>query len=68
MPRSNSGDIAVLPFENLLGDDALNYLSTGLASAIREQLARNRALNVLARSSSLEVAKETADARRVAQI
>lgn len=66
--RSSSGDIAVLPFENLLGDDAFDYLSHGLASAVRDHLARNRALNVIARSSSREVAKETSDARRVAKI
>ena len=44
--------IAVLPFENLSGDPAQQYLSDGLAAELRAKLARNLLLNVVGQASS----------------
>lgn len=61
------GDLAVLPFENLSGDEELSYLSDGLSSAIRDQLARNVALKITARSSSREASRSLPDAVSIAK-
>ena len=49
-PRADS--IAVLPFKNLSGDEAQDYLSGGLTEAVRAALVRNQGLRVLAATSS----------------
>lgn len=51
--------VAVLPFRNLSGDPAQDYLSIGLSSEVRTVLARNTALRVVAQASS-EAVKERA--------
>lgn len=47
-----ANSVAVLPFDNLSGDPAQDYFSDGLAEEVRSTLARNRALQVMAKSSS----------------
>lgn len=49
------GSIAVLPFENDSRDPDQDYLSTGIANELRNTLARNSGLRVMARSSSENV-------------
>ena len=48
--RANS--IAVLPFGNLSGEPAKQYLSDGLAAELRSRLARNSLLSVVGQASS----------------
>lgn len=62
----NNG-IAVLPFQNLTGDPANDYIASGLASEIRDYFARNKALQVVARSSSQAIAKQELSARQMAE-
>lgn len=49
------GSIAVLPFENDSRDPDQDYLSSGIANELRNALARNSGLRVMARSSSENV-------------
>lgn len=44
--------IVVLPFKNLSGDAARDYISSGLSAEIRSALARNPLLRVVAQTSS----------------
>jgi TolB-like protein/Tfp pilus assembly protein PilF len=53
--------IAVLPFENLSGREADNYLADGLQEEILNALARVRALNVISRTSVMQF-RDTAHA------
>lgn len=59
---AGANSIAVLPFANDSGDPAQDYLSAGLASELRSILARNPALQVVARSSSEVVTERGLDA------
>lgn len=58
--------IAVLPFENLVPGEEYAYLASGLSSSIRDDLAKNRAIRVMARSSSQAVASEALGAQDIA--
>jgi TolB-like protein/tetratricopeptide (TPR) repeat protein len=49
---TTGNSVAVLPFENLSGDAAQAYFSDGLSEEVRSTLARNHALQVMAKSSS----------------
>ena len=49
---ASANSIAVLPFENLSGDPAEQYLSDGLAAELRAKLARNLLLSVVGQASS----------------
>lgn len=54
--------IAVLPFANDSTDPAQDYIAAGLAAELRARLARNPALQIVARSSSEVVARRGLDA------
>jgi TolB-like protein len=49
---ASANSIAVLPFKNLSGDAAQQYLSDGLAAELRAKLARNLLLKVVGQASS----------------
>jgi TolB-like protein len=49
---ASANSIAVLPFQNLSGDPAQQYLSDGLAAELRAKLARNLLLDVVGQASS----------------
>lgn len=53
--KISNGSIAVLPFENDSRDPDQEYLSSGIANELRNALARNSGLRVMARSSSENV-------------
>lgn len=65
--RALGRNIAVLPFLNRAGEEALNYVADGLASAVRDGLTINTLLEVIARSSSQEAVRETNDPTRIAK-
>lgn len=58
--------IAVMPFENLVPGEEYAYLASGLSSSIRDDLAKNKAIRVMARSSSQAVASESLGAQDIA--
>jgi eukaryotic-like serine/threonine-protein kinase len=60
-PRS----IAVLPFENLRGDSASEYVSQGVAEEILHALAQIPDLRVAARTSSFQFGGKSVDIREV---
>ena len=62
--RSASDSIAVLPFENLSGDPAQAYFSSGIAEEIRSALSRIAGLKVAGSTSSEAVRND--DAKTVA--
>jgi adenylate cyclase len=64
-PSSDKPSIAVLPFVNMSGDPAQNYLSDGIAEDIITELARDRGLFVIARNSSFAF-RGSADAATMA--
>ena len=57
-PSSNKPTIAVLPFTNLTGDPAQQYLSDGMAEDIITELSRFREFDVIARHSSFQFKSE----------
>ena len=59
--------VAVLPFENLSGDAAQAYFSDGLSEEVRATLARNLALQVMAKSSSSRFRRRDQDATDIAR-
>jgi TolB-like protein/Flp pilus assembly protein TadD len=59
--------IAILPFQNLSGDTEMDYLANGLSSEVRDSLARNKTLRVVARSSSRAIAKQSLTAKAMAK-
>lgn len=59
--------IAVLPFENLSGDPAQNYLGDGIADDIITSLSHLREMLVIARNSSFSYKGKPADVRRIGQ-
>jgi TolB-like protein len=61
---AEANSIAVLPFQNLSGDPAKQYLSDGLAAELRSKLARNSLLSVVGQASS-NVFKDRSDPTRV---
>jgi TolB-like protein/Flp pilus assembly protein TadD len=58
---TNRPSIAILPFSNLSGDDALGYLCDGIAEDIITGLGRFRSLFVIDRHSSVAVAQDLSD-------
>jgi TolB-like protein len=58
--------IAVLPFRNLSGDDAVDYLSDGLAESLIDRLSQLPGVKVVARSSSFQYKSRRVDLREVA--
>jgi TolB-like protein len=58
--------VAVLPFDNLSGDAAQAYFSDGLSEEVRSTLARNLALQVMAKSSSGRFGDSDEDATDIA--
>ena len=60
-PRS----IAVLPFANLSGDPAEDYLSEGLSEELINTLARLNSLQVIARTSSFPFRGDKVDSREI---
>lgn len=61
-----TNSVAVLPFDNLSGEAAQTYFSDGLSEEVRSTLARNLALQVMAKSSSSRFGKSDEDATRIA--
>lgn len=66
-PKLLNNAIAVLPFQNLSGDAAQDYISSGLSAELRSKLAFNDALMVVARSSSEAVSKLSLNAREISK-
>lgn len=58
--------VAVLPFDNLSGDAEQKYFSDGLSEEVRATLARNLALQVMAKSSSSRFEDGDYDATEIA--
>lgn len=67
-PGAGPRAIAVLPFKNIGGDQALAYLGVGLADAVITRLATSPDLVVRATSSVLQFEDQAVDPRHVAQI
>jgi serine/threonine-protein kinase len=61
LPRS----IAVLPFLNLSGDPASEYLGDGISEEVTESLAQSADLRVVARTSAFQYKGKSADIREV---
>lgn len=59
--------LAVLPFANLTGDGANDYLAEGMSEDLIDRLSRLRWLPVIARSSSFMVDPGSVDVRAVAR-
>ncbi|MGH6895500.1 MAG: adenylate/guanylate cyclase domain-containing protein [Geminicoccaceae bacterium] len=57
--------IAVLPFENLAGDDRWDRFAAGVCEDIITDLARHADLSVIARSSTLGFKNRSLDVRRI---
>jgi adenylate cyclase len=57
--------IAVLPFENLVGDERWERLAAGICEDIITDLARHADFSVIARSSTLPFKVRSADVRRI---
>jgi TolB-like protein len=65
-PIADRPSIAVLPFDNLSDDRALELTATGLVEDIIALLARVPGFFVIARASSFVYAKRTAEVRQIA--
>lgn len=61
-----SPSIAVLPFEVMSADQAPTYFADGVSEEIRNSLARQRGLRVIARTSSFSFRGQNADVRTIA--
>ncbi len=59
--------IAVLPFENLSGNDEQAYYSNGLAEELVVNLSKIADLRVVSRAASFSVAQNASDPRQIAQ-
>ena len=57
--------VAVLPFDNMSGDDDQNYFADGLTEDIITELARNAELQVIARNSSFAFRGQAIDIREI---
>jgi adenylate cyclase len=64
-PGLGRSSIAVLPFENLSGDPAQDYLADGMAEDVITALARFKQLVVVARNSSFVFKHRHVDVRQV---
>jgi serine/threonine-protein kinase len=63
--RGTPRSIAVLPFENMSADTSYDYLAEGMSDELRSQLTKVSGLAVMARSSSMALKGQSADARDV---
>ncbi|MDH3739782.1 MAG: adenylate/guanylate cyclase domain-containing protein, partial [Alphaproteobacteria bacterium] len=59
--------VAVMPFENLSGDPAQEYLAVGISEDIIVELGRYRDLNVLSRQSTSAYRDMTVDIRQIGE-
>ena len=66
-PPPEKPSLAVLPFENLSGDDAQAYFSDGLAEEVLDRLGQVPGLMVVARSSSFSFRDQGLDVRTIAE-
>jgi len=66
-PLPEKPSLAVLPFENLSGDDAQAYFSDGLAEEVLDRLGQVPGLIVVARSSSFSFRGQGLDVRAIAE-
>lgn len=66
-PKLAENGVAVLPFRNLSGDPAQDYLSLGLSSEVRSVLARNTALRVVAQASCEAIKQRALGAAEMAK-
>jgi TolB-like protein len=66
-PLPESPSLAVLPFENLSGDEAQSYFSDGLAEEVLDRLGQVPGLLVVARSSSFSFRDQGLDVRTIAE-
>ena len=66
-PLPESPSLAVLPFENLSGDEAQSYFSDGLAEEVLDRLGQVPGLMVVARSSSFSFRDQGLDVRTIAE-
>ncbi|BCH26454.1 adenylate cyclase [Mesorhizobium sp. L-8-3] len=57
--------VAVLPFDNMSGDQGQNYFADGLTEDITTELARNADLQVIARNSSFAFRGQAVDIREI---
>lgn len=64
---SDGRSIAVLPFDNLSGDESFAYFVDGLSAELRGELARNQALQVMGQSSSEAASANDASAVSIAR-
>ena len=67
-PLPEKPSLAVLPFENLSGDDAQAYFSDGLAEEVLDRLGQVPGLMVVARSSSFSFRDQGLDVRTIASV
>jgi TolB-like protein/class 3 adenylate cyclase len=65
LPTTNKASIAVLPFDNLSGDEPTGRLADGLTEDVITDLARFRDLDVIARNSTMAYKGKPADVREV---
>ncbi len=67
-PLPQKASIAVLPFDNMSGDDAKVYFSDGISEEILNDLANVRALRVAARASSFSFKGKNTDIKTIARM
>lgn len=65
LERPQGPTVAVLPFENLSGDPAQDYLSDGISEDVITELGQFRDLNVLSRRTTLVYRGRAADIREI---
>ncbi len=65
-PLLPASSIAVLPFSNLSGDPADDYLSAGLANELQDQLGRVKGLRIVPRRSAAAAREGGRDAQAMA--
>ena len=63
----NRKSLAVLPFDNLTGDRANDYLADGLSEELIATLSKDKALKVPARTSSFAYRAKAIDVREIAR-
>ena len=66
VPPANAS-VAVLPFDNLGGDEATGRLADGMTEDLITELTRFRALDVIARDATLAYKDKAVDVRQVGQ-
>jgi TolB-like protein/class 3 adenylate cyclase/Flp pilus assembly protein TadD len=67
LARPTGATIAVLPFENLSGDLAKDYLADGISEDVIVELGRFRDLNILSRQSTSAYRGMAVDVREIGQ-